>query len=171
MRPIYERWVKDSAALFQSRKTAWGSIRRALPCLSSSGPKCCATVRLQNCVAWVRYQRSATKPAVPRSGKGRDRALRKVYPRYMSDAKAALSNVFKRIMAAAQQWNAVHLLSNIGNRRRLHLTVRRLNSADLCARRGGAPCTTQAGTQNIGQYLWHDADPSGGPQVQIRDRI
>lgn len=116
MRPIYEQWAKDGAQIVGSRKRAWRTIRRVLNLSAAVEPK---TIRYS--IA-TELRRLGTVPAIQLESllgheaiKGVTARYAKYDPLFMAEAKAALSNVFQRIAAAAHAWRAVHLLSKTGN--------------------------------------------------------
>ena len=144
MRPIYEQWVKDGAQIVKSRKTAWRSIRRVLNLPVAVEPK---TIRYS--VA-TELRRMGTVPAIQLESllgheavKGVTARYAKYDPRYMAEAKAALSNVFQRVAAEALKWGAVHLLSKAGNARAVVLNRASPEAQDFRAFRGGAAYRTR----------------------------
>lgn len=117
MRPIYAQWAKDGPSIVRSRKTAWRSLRRVLNLPMEVEPK-----TLRYSVA-TELRRMGTVPAIQLESllgheavKGVTARYAKYDPRFMAEAKAALSNIFQRIMAESVKWGAVHLLSKTGNR-------------------------------------------------------
>jgi hypothetical protein len=116
MRPFYTQWAVDGAVSVTSRKRAWRTIRRLLQFPQAVEPK---TIRYS--IA-TELRRMGTVPAIQLEAllghdavKGVTARYAKYDPRFMAEAKAALSNIFQRIALAAHAFGAVHLLSKTGN--------------------------------------------------------
>jgi integrase len=118
MKPILTEWAEVGADVVRSRKTAWRTLRRVLNLPQEAEAK---TIRYS--VA-TELRRLGTVPAIQIESLLGHSAVKSVTARYakydptfMAEAKAGLSSIFARVMAEADAWDAVHLLSKTGNGR------------------------------------------------------
>lgn len=116
VRPFLRAWASDGATVVKSRKRAWRTIRRVLDLPPEAEAK---TIRY---TVATELRRMGTVPAIQLESllgheavKGVTARYAKYDPNHMAEAKTALSIVFRRIMAAAHQFSAVHRLSKTGN--------------------------------------------------------
>ena len=138
LHPILLDWAKDGAVVVGSRKTAWRTLRRTLGL-----PPAAEAKTIRNTVATL--MRGMGVPPTEISGllgheamKGSTAVYAKYDPTYLAQAKAALSTIFRDVIAEADRWGAVHLLSRTGNGRVVVLDRDSPEAQDFRAWRGGA---------------------------------
>jgi len=143
VRPFLRQWALDKSEPVKSRKRAWRTVRRVLDLPPEAVPK---TIRY---TVATELRKMGTVPAIQIESLLGHEAVKSVTARYakydpnhMAEAKAALSKVFRRVMAAAYQYSAVHRLSKTGNAATI-LVDRESGKAQIQGRNDGAAYRTR----------------------------
>ncbi|RYM12532.1 tyrosine-type recombinase/integrase [Sphingobium cupriresistens] len=109
--PILRQWRAAPHPIVQSRKKAWGNLRKALCLPSKAIPK---TIR--HSIATQLRRRGVAMQLISEqlghSSLNRTTAIYARYdPEFLGDLPATLTTIFQEILAAANQWSADHLLT------------------------------------------------------------